>query len=48
MERLGLENTNIAAICERMTMDAIGVAGFGKYLSPSPFEIPFKSSFLFL
>lgn len=32
MEQFGLENLSVTAICERMTLDAIGLAGFGLYL----------------
>jgi hypothetical protein len=31
METMGLENLECTGFCERMTLDAIGLAGFGKY-----------------
>lgn len=30
METLGLENLCVTDICGRMTLDAIGIAGFGR------------------
>jgi hypothetical protein len=30
MDGIGLSNLEIVTICSRMTLDAIGIAGFGK------------------
>jgi hypothetical protein len=30
MEQIGLENLAVTELCGRMTLDAIGLAGFGK------------------
>jgi hypothetical protein len=34
MEQYGLDNLSVTSVCERMTLDAIGLAGFGMYPNP--------------